>query len=65
MRDFYKTVTKKKNGKFDDKIAPFLSSASGSVNKAETSIINNEKKLKKTKKVIMPPCAEEKVDQTS
>ena len=51
MRDFYKTVTKKKNGKFDDKngkfddkIAPFLSSASGSVNKAETSIINITRK---------------------
>ena len=29
LRDFYKTVTKKKNGKSDDKIPPFQS---GSVN---------------------------------
>ena len=27
--------------------------------------VNNWKKLKKTKTMIMPPCAEEKVDQTS
>ena len=42
LRDFYKTVTKKNNGKSDDKVPPFLSSASGSVNQAEISIINNE-----------------------
>ena len=35
LRDFYKTVTKKNNGKSDDKVPPFLSSASGSVNQAE------------------------------
>ena len=39
LRDFYKTVTKKKNGKSDDKIPPFLS---GSVNETEISIISNE-----------------------
>ena len=39
LRDFYKTVTKKKNGKSDDKIPPFLS---GSVNQTEISIISNE-----------------------
>ena len=44
LRDFYKTVTKKNNGKSDDKVPPFLSSASGSVNQAEISIISNEAK---------------------
>ena len=44
LRDFYKTVTKKNNGKSDDKVPPFLSSASGSVNQAEISIISNETK---------------------
>ena len=119
LRDFYKTVTKKKNRKSDDKIPPFLS---GSVNQTEISIISNEiksytqprknyitsvpehiknkvgeyaliqgrksssekfgkkypkytfirtsvnnwkKKNKKERKMIMPPCTEEKVDQTS
>ena len=42
LRDFYKTVTKKNNGKSDDKVPPFLSSASGSVNQAKISIISNE-----------------------
>ena len=42
LRDFYQTVTKKNNGKYDDKVPPFLSSASGSVNQAEISIISNE-----------------------
>ena len=42
LRDFYKTATKKSNGKSDDKAPPFLSSASGSVNQAEISIISNE-----------------------
>ena len=42
LRDFYKKVTKKNNGKSDDKVPPFLSSASGSVNQAEISIISNE-----------------------
>ena len=42
LRDFYKTVTKKNNGKSDDKVPPFLSSASGSVNQAKISIIGNE-----------------------
>ena len=39
LRDFYKTVTKKDNGKSDDKVPPFLSSASGSVNLAEISLV--------------------------
>ena len=42
LRDFYKTVTKKNNGKSDDKASPFLSSASGSVNQAQASIISND-----------------------
>ena len=42
LRDFCKTVTKKNNGRSDDKVPPFLSSASGSVNRAEISIISNE-----------------------
>ena len=42
LRDFYKTVTKKNKGKSDDKVPPFLCSASGSVNQAEISIISNE-----------------------
>ena len=115
-------MTKKNNGKSGDNVPPFLSSASGSVNQAEISIINNEiksntqpqknyntsvperiknevgeyalihgtksalekfgkkypkytfirtsvnnwkKKNKKERKMIMPPCTEEKVDQTS
>ena len=39
LSDFSKTVTKKNNGKSDDKIPSFLS---GSVNQTETSIISNE-----------------------
>ena len=35
-------MTKKNNGKSDDKVPPFLSSASGSVIQAEISIISNE-----------------------
>ena len=122
LRGFYKTVTKKNNGKSDDKVPRFLSSASGSVNEAQTSIISNDiksytqprknyntsvpkriknevgeyalihgtksalekfgkkylkytfirtpvnnckKKNEKDKKMIMPTCTEEKVDQTS
>ena len=42
LRGFYKTVTKKNNGKSDDKVPRFLSSASGSVNEAQTSIISND-----------------------
>ena len=42
LRDFYKTVMKKNNGKSDDKLPPFLSSASGSGNQAEIPIISNE-----------------------
>ena len=42
LRDFYKTVMKKNNGKSDDKLPPFLSSASGSGNQAGISIISNE-----------------------
>ena len=42
FRDFYKTVAKKNNGKSDDKLQPFLSSASGGVNQAEISIVCNE-----------------------
>ena len=42
FRDFYKTVAKNNNGKSDDKLQPFLSSASGGVNQAEISIVSNE-----------------------
>ena len=42
FRDFYQKVTKKNNGESDDKVPPFLSSASGSVNQGEISIISNE-----------------------
>ena len=42
LRDFYKTVAKKSNGKSNDKVPPFLSSASGSATQAEISIISNE-----------------------
>ena len=42
LRNFYKTVTEKSNGKSDDKVQPFLSSASGSVSEAEICINNNE-----------------------
>ena len=42
LRNFYKTVAKKNNGKSDDKVLSFLASASGSVNEAEISIISNE-----------------------
>ena len=42
LRYFYKTVTKKNNGKSDDKVPSFLSSASCSVNQAEIFIISNE-----------------------
>ena len=34
LRDFYKTVKKKNNGKPDDNVPPFLSSGYGSVNQA-------------------------------
>ena len=42
LRDFYKTVAKSNNGNSDDKVPPFLPSASGGVNQAEISIISNE-----------------------
>ena len=42
LKIFYKTVTKKCNGKCVDKIPPFSSSASGSASQAEISIIGNE-----------------------
>ena len=42
QRNFYKTVAKKNNEKSDNKVPWFLSSASGSVNQAEMSIIRNE-----------------------
>ena len=45
LRNFYKTVTKKSIGKSDYKVPPFLSSASGSVNQAEISIISSEIKV--------------------
>ena len=44
LRNFYKTMMKKSNRKSNDKVPSFLSSASGSVNEAEISIISNEKK---------------------
>ena len=45
MRNFYEIVTKKSDGKSNDKVPLFLSSASSSVNQAEISIIINEIKL--------------------
>ena len=42
LRDFHKTVMKKNNGKSDDNVPPFLSSASGSINQTKISIISNE-----------------------
>ena len=42
QRNFYKTVAKKNNEKSDNKVPWFLSSASGSANQAEMSIIRNE-----------------------
>ena len=42
LRDFYKTITKNSNEKSDDKVQPFLSSASGNANQAEISIVSNE-----------------------
>ena len=42
LRDFYEKVTKKNNGKSDNKVPPFLSFASGRVNQAEISIISNK-----------------------
>ena len=44
LRNFYKTVTKKSNGKSDYNVPPFLYSGSGSVNQAEIFIISNEVK---------------------
>ena len=44
LRNFYKTMMKKSNRKSNDKVPSFLSSASGSVNEAEISIISNEMK---------------------
>ena len=38
-------MTKKSDGKSDDKVPPFLFSAPSSVNQAEISIISNEIKL--------------------
>ena len=45
FQKFFKTVTKKCNGKSDDKLRPFLSSASVSVSQTEISIVCNEIKL--------------------
>ena len=42
LRDFYKTVAKSNNGNSDDKVPPFLPSASGGVNQVEISTISNE-----------------------
>ena len=39
LRDFYKKVTKKNNGKSDNKVPPFLSFASGSVNQEYLSLV--------------------------
>ena len=38
-RDFYKRVAKNNNGESDDKVPLFLSSASGSANQAEISLV--------------------------
>ena len=69
LRDFHKTVMKKNNGKSDDKVPRFLSSASGSVNESQTYIISNDIKSytqpRKNDNINMSTCIEEKVDQTS
>ena len=43
LRNSYKTVTKKKNGKSDDKVPLFLSSVSGSVNQVDKIIHSTSK----------------------
>ena len=65
LREFYKTVTKKNNGKSDDKVPPFLSSASGSVNQAEISFISSEIKSynqpRKNYNTSVPECIKNEV----
>ena len=67
LRYFYKTVTKKNNGKSDDKVPSFLSSASCSVNQAEISIICNEIKsytqLRKNYNTSVPECIKNEVGE--
>ena len=48
---------KKSNGKSNDKIPLFLSSASGSANEAESSIISNEIKFYFIKSQMIEHCA--------
>ena len=42
LRNYYKSLSKSSNGKSPEKIPTFLTSASGSVNRAEISSINKE-----------------------
>ena len=42
LRNYYKSLSKSCNGKSPQKIPTFLTSASGSVNRAEISSINKE-----------------------
>ena len=42
LRDYYKSLSKSSNGKSPEKIPTFLTSASGSANRAEISSINKE-----------------------
>ena len=67
LRDFYKTVTKKNNGKCDDKVPPLLSSASGSVSQAGMSIISNKIKSytqpRKNYSTSFPECIKNEVGE--
>ena len=42
LRNYYKSLSKSSNGKSPEKIPTFLTSAFGSVNRAEISSINKE-----------------------
>ena len=44
LRNYYKSLSKSSNGKSPEKIPTFLTSASGSVNRAEISSINKREK---------------------
>ena len=41
LKNFYKTETKKSNGKSDDKFPPFLYSSSGSVNQQKFILLES------------------------
>ena len=59
LRIYYKSLSKRSNGKSPEKIPTFLTSASGSVNRPEISSINKEIKAyvqpKTTKKCSTVP----------